>query len=1258
MLTNAITKKMLAILLTAIIMFGVVCQSFAVSSGIDTESASKIVKEVTSLREENVKYFLCEDGSYVAATYATPVHFEANGIWKDIDNTLVLNKGNGKSNEAFFSPVSSKINVKLPSRYGNDQKITAENNGFYISFGLVNDETDQQLVDAIGEAVDPSELTSSRLNETTNKDHLDEASVKQYNEEKLALHKTEGALIYSNVSNGTDIEYVVSPTALKENIVISSPQDDYSYRFSVELGELIPIKEDDGSIGLYSAGDKNNAVFSFEAPYMFDALNSDSHSVDMSIEQNGDNYIMTVEADAEWINDPSRVFPVVIDPTLNYYEAAFDDMYVIDGLGAGSQWRNKELRVGRNLTNLARTYVKLDLPANIPSAGLITSASLTFKQRSYYRYPSDSMVNIRVYDCDHTNQSFSSIDWNHQPFNTANNGYTGSNATLVDQQAAGSDENSYTFNITTALTRWYNDINSSGATVNHYLMFASSNESSRTQIDLCSTRISSQVKRPIMTVAYSLVTVTLSGLNTNVKDWSTSDSPASKSVTVTPSNLTAATVDPSSQSWLSVSSVSSGGFIINVASNTSAYGRTGHIQLTFSAVNNYVTTINVIQMGTAPTLIVDNDNCFSYSTGGTIDVDLYSNAEWSITSISPVADSQFSVSPLSGTGDGTIHITLQPNSTLQAVVHTITVSTIVPEANNAVQTINVTQLDKASDLFNHIVDDSANARTAVEYNHPLASFAMYASYAAYNPLVGLSAQLIPGFFIEQSMSDITASDVLQEYGFSTAQILTSSYECSNKSAEYVFGYRQICFAGQTRGLAVAIIRGTVTGVDWWTDIKAEFSHGAAFKDQADYIKSLLENFITSNYSASDGDPLILITGHSLGAAVANLMSAEFNEDIVNTTQGAQNYNDRLYSYTFATPYALDGSISSNVPAAYANQFNILNTNDAVTFVPTELSVLQASLSGTIETDWFRYGHDHWITMPMDVERLSCIDTAVLGLSGHAMSTYRSWLENLPTQLNKSAEEITLDDLNYLSVQNVAYGAFPKLFKVKCPVEVTIEDDDGNILAYESSEPNAVYPQIQSGSDIVSWITGSNEKIFCVPYGHDDVTARVMAYDYGAMNFTVATLGADGFLEEKTFNNVSLYPDKEFVSEVSQSVSISDVQLFHVTGSNSYEEITDLDPLLKSAVPQYSTLNYGSPQVITVVTDKTVTKVQFIDSETNATLTYDADNVAVISLVTNGDLKTWVIQRNFRQGDLVFHVKLKVGYDWQPTTYRVFGFTVI
>ncbi len=51
---------------------------------------TKVLGEIVSRREENVKHFDIGNGMYQAVTYGTAVHRkDSNGVWQDIDNRLL-----------------------------------------------------------------------------------------------------------------------------------------------------------------------------------------------------------------------------------------------------------------------------------------------------------------------------------------------------------------------------------------------------------------------------------------------------------------------------------------------------------------------------------------------------------------------------------------------------------------------------------------------------------------------------------------------------------------------------------------------------------------------------------------------------------------------------------------------------------------------------------------------------------------------------------------------------------------------------------------------------------------------------------------------------------------------------------------------------------------------------------------------------------------------------------------------------------------
>ena len=158
-------------------------------------------------------------------------------------------------------------------------------------------------------------------------------------------------------------------------------------------------------------------------------------------------------------------------------------------------------------------------------------------------------------------------------------------------------------------------------------------------------------------------------------------------------------------------------------------------------------------------------------------------------------------------------------------------------------------------------------------------------------------------------------------------------------------------------------------------------------------------------------------------------------------------------------------------------------------------------------------------MPMSVATPLLRDksTSALGFGGHAMSTYNDWLAALPDKLGKTADDIDLNDLLALTDNRDELGLLPKIFWTKCPVSVTLKDEEGNVLAFESSNANAVSPQLANSSGIVSLVTDNNEKVFFIPFGYETVDINIEAYDYGTMTFATEVAGLGS-----TFNNDEIW----------------------------------------------------------------------------------------------------------------------------------------
>lgn len=1317
-------KKIFSMFLIIVLLFGILPVS-ALQGNVSDSTTSRIVKEIVEMREESVKYFICEDGSYIAATYSSPVHYEESGKWEEIDNTLTLNT---KSGEAVYS-TKNGFDVTIPQNLTSGRSITATNKGYTVSFKIKGDTNDLNMR-TTASVVDTDKLPSVvKMNDTVKMTGEVSASadisssgtltegqkIEKFNAEKMTVENQTSAVVYKNFLNRSDLEYVITSNSLKENIVVYAPQSEYIYRFDLNSDGLVPAEQADGSIKWTDPKNPDETVFFLDAPYMYDANDNESFDVSMSVEADGDGYVLTVRADSDWIGESGRAFPVVIDPSWSIPKSNFKDVYVINGICANEPRAIKEIRAGRNLTNTVRSYVKIEMPENLPAGSVITGGELTFQKQNYFKALGHNDIDILVYDCkDVADWSETTVCWNAQPFDNSRNGYLNNNAELIDSIPATSDLDSYSFDLTEAVKRWvYTGINKG-------IMIASSDEVTRTQVDFYSSRASKIEKRPVMSISFDAPRV-------STQVWN----PGAGATTSSLINVVSSspwTVDVSDVPWLSVASATDDGFKLRAQSNPYADVRTGTVVVKMTADNTEIGRITVTQLGTEPAVVLDRDR-WDVDESGEHErlVEVSSNASWSVSTDS----SWITLDKTSGRGNSTFTMSIgTPNETYTTRTGTVTV-----QAGDAVETIIVTQFDEVSGYFNSIGEDGVSrVKSSSEYNHKLSKWAMELAYAAYNPLTGPIAGLVPGIFMEDDIP--TATELLELEGFN---VQSFNYG-ANDAVAHVIAHRSIVAGADTsdsyngidfyrggtnngtseklfcidrdgywnstdvlrlgfsrnseqnngmvrlsesadeqnqlnndenRVLIVVDIRGSETLQDWIVnagtqipEIKRSFSDGKNI-----VLNSLLHGTgDTANCTECDGDgcvicmgyipyyniqnPIVLVTGHSLGAAVANLVAAHLSTcNDVNCCGILNGDGTDVYGYTFATPNTVDTNEEGSVVYTEDNIYNIMNNNDAVTFLPRTID-----FSNWRNSMWKRHGVDLHITMPMSVKIQALKDngTAVIGFGGHAMSTYNDWLAALPDKLGKTADDIDLNDLLALTDNRDELGLLPKILWAKCPVSVTLKDEDGNVLAFESSNANAVSPQLANSSGIVSLVTDNNEKVFFIPFGYETVDINIEAYDYGTMTFATEVAGL-GSAFNKTYNNINLYPGKQFTAQIAENSLVEDIQPVHVD-ENGEQIPVEENPLLKSAVIDNPRVPYGTYSIITVVTDKSVIKVRFICRTNGATITYTPDHEGVISYIDNGDTLTWVIRRKFASGTVDYDVGVKVDKVWYVTP-NVFTLTV-
>lgn len=330
---------------------------------VKSEEKAEIVAEVIEKREEYTKTYERADGTFTKVISKTPLHNRVENDWNDIDNSLVKSGNIIKNNNGVFS-------VEFPEVISEDKSISLEVDGQSIAFALNGVSQAQAAVSENISADDDSNDIILR-----------------------ELGKTVSEIIYSEAANGTDIQYIVSPNTLKENIIIKNKASlKKSYAFEIEKGSL--RVESDGQNGILLKNAENETVFTIPAPVMTDASGAVSYEIETRIENAGENvFNLTYLPSESWLASPERAYPVVLDPVIGV-GSDWEDVFIDVPIFSSS---NDVSSKNTNYLNAPVTYVAKNYEAE--TGGEIKNGDLLVKIGSGmiddFRYPGKAVTEAR-----------------------------------------------------------------------------------------------------------------------------------------------------------------------------------------------------------------------------------------------------------------------------------------------------------------------------------------------------------------------------------------------------------------------------------------------------------------------------------------------------------------------------------------------------------------------------------------------------------------------------------------------------------------------------------------------------------------------------------------------------------------------------------------------------------------------------------------------------------------------------------------------
>lgn len=228
-----------------------------------------------------------------------------------------------------------------------------------------------------------------------------------------------------------DILYTSYGYNIKEEIIVKAPQDSYRYDFLLELNGLFADQNEDGSISLLTEDERE--IYRIPAPFMMDSGGNVSQNVLYTLATTSQETVLSVVADAEWINNETRAFPVTIDPTLELEVPASSttegaDLYatfVQEGTPTAQNMYCSILYCGYGCLSTAKemqVYVYVNNLPELPVGAVVSDASINFGLYDYSSSNCDAMP-IGLYEVTSENPRsddnyyswFKYITWNTKP---------------------------------------------------------------------------------------------------------------------------------------------------------------------------------------------------------------------------------------------------------------------------------------------------------------------------------------------------------------------------------------------------------------------------------------------------------------------------------------------------------------------------------------------------------------------------------------------------------------------------------------------------------------------------------------------------------------------------------------------------------------------------------------------------------------------------------------------------------------------------
>ena len=344
----------------------------------DEEDLVDSFQEDTSMRSEYAKHYVNSSGKRYMVIFPEQVHYLEDDTWKEVNNTLTLDsykKEYISSNPKFITRFSKEAN--------SSKLVTIEDGNYSLSWTIFFESNKKETMSSTAIASDSA--TSLQPNATSvsaRVAELNEAvtdSVKT-KETITQLGKALSNISYSGVFNrSVDLRYSVLHGKVEEDVILNTPDSLSSYTLIIDTHGLMASKLADNTVVFLTSEGKE--IFRLAAPWMKDSGIAVSDAIDVSVVQKENTAFITYTPNQEWLQDSSRVYPVLIDPsfTTRFYTSNYEDTYVYSGDSASTTRPTETtMKVGNISGSTYYAYCKIkNIPEFVGGTGYPDNVTFT-----------------------------------------------------------------------------------------------------------------------------------------------------------------------------------------------------------------------------------------------------------------------------------------------------------------------------------------------------------------------------------------------------------------------------------------------------------------------------------------------------------------------------------------------------------------------------------------------------------------------------------------------------------------------------------------------------------------------------------------------------------------------------------------------------------------------------------------------------------------------------------------------------------------